>query len=707
MTDTVRSQEKRQMAIATPGDDKLLLVAMHGTETLGRLFHFELDLMSEGAPIDFKTILGQNVTVRVARYDDDVRYFNGYISKFSFAGVEEVKDSGKKLYMYRATMVPWTWFLTRVSDCRIFQEMKVPEIIEKVFRNNGMTDFDNQLTGTYRKWEYCVQYRETDFNFVSRLMENEGIYYYFKHENGKHTLVLCDGASAHSAAPGYASLLADQPDFSSGHDRYLWNWTLGHEVTPNQYALTDFNPLQPKSGLFKSANVSHEHDPGVMEIFDYPGGYVDPGEGREYVAIRMKETEAQYAVGHGTSMARGIYPGATFKLEGQDGFDDAEYLITSVSYQAKSDDMGAGLGKSGGGGSSFVCQITCIPKEYEFRAPRVTPKPLVQGPQTAVVVGPSGEEIHCDKYGRVKVKFHWDREPVMNETASCWIRVSQNVAGKGWGSIQIPRIGQEVIVEFLEGDPDRPIITGRVYNGDNMPPYALPGSATMSSWKSNSSKGGGNFNEIRFEDKKDEEQIFIYAGKNMDVRVKNDRFETVEHNHHVTIQNDYFEKIENKKNVIVASDHMENIQADRHLKVDGKEAVEIASSKSLKVGGNVIEEFGGNHSEVTSGNLFIKATDIVIQGTGSITFKVAGNSIAIDSSGLKITTSGTMDVESTGAMTMKSTAPATFESSAEATVHGMKLTLKADAAGELNAGAKLDVVASGILSCQGAMVKIN
>jgi type VI secretion system secreted protein VgrG len=687
------------MAIATPGDNALL-VAMHGTETLGRLFQFELDLMSEGAPIEFAAILGQNVTIRVERYDKEVRYFNGFISRFSFTGSEDVKDENKKLFMYRATMVPWTWFLTRTSDCRIFQEMTVPEIIEKVFRAKEMTDFELQLSGTYRKWEYCVQYRETDFNFISRLMENEGIYYYFKHDDGKHTLVLCDSPGAHAPAPGYEELQADDPDFASEHDRFIWNWTFGHEVTPNQYALTDYNPLQPGTKLFKSTQVQHDHDPGPMEIFDYPGGYVTGAEGKEYVSVRMKETEAQYAVANATTGARGIYPGARFTLVGLDGFDDAEYLITSVSYQAKSDDMGAGLGKSGGGGSSFVCQITCIPKDYEFRSPRVTPKPLVQGPQTAVVVGPSGEEIYTDKYGRVKVSFHWDRDSKMNETASCWIRVSQPVAGKGWGAIQIPRIGQEVIVEFLEGDPDRPIITGRVYNGENMPPYALPGMATVSSWKSNSSKGGGNFNEIRFEDKKGEEQIYIFAGKNMDIRVKNDRFETVENNHHTIIQNDTFTKVGNNHHIIVGADQMENIQGDHHVKVDGKQAAEIAGSRSLKVSGDVTEEFSSNHSQLVSGDLFFKATNIVIQGTSSITIKVGGSSIAIGADGIKMETSGTFDVKCGAAMNLKSDATLTIDSAAA-------LTVKSGAAAQISASAAMTVKASGPLTMKGAMIAIN
>ena len=254
-----RTQANRPIEIATPlGDNVLLLTAMHGSEALGRMFEFELDLIAENSAIDFKKILGQNVTIRLDLPKGGPRYFNGYISRFTLAAIDD-RNSDKKIYSYRATLVPWLWFLTRCADCRIFQNMTVLDIIKKVFKDRGFTDIDDQHTGTYRTWEFCVQYRETDFNFVSRLMENEGLYYFFKHANGKHTLVICDAPSAHKSVSNYDSLAYDLPDNIA--DTYIWEWSLSHEITPNQYALTDYDPLQPQTALLKSAPVSHSTTP--------------------------------------------------------------------------------------------------------------------------------------------------------------------------------------------------------------------------------------------------------------------------------------------------------------------------------------------------------------------------------------------------------------------------------------------------------------
>ncbi len=521
MSEATLTQDNRFLAIGTPlGKDKLLLVAMHGTEALGRLFQYEMDLISEGSPVAANDILGKNITVSMETISGTTRYFNGFIAKFSFVGFDVNDNDQKKIFSYRATLVPRLWFLTRTSDCRIFQDMTVKDIIEAVFKDRGFSDYKFDLTGDYRTWEYCVQYRETDFNFVSRLMENEGMYYYFDHEDGKHTMTICDAPSAHKTVDSCESLHFDMPDPKSTDDAFIWNWTVGQEITPSKHSLTDYDPLQPRAQQQNADNVTHDHDPEPYEIFDYPGGFVAPEDGKTYANIRMEEAEARYIVGRGTSSARGIHAGAIFKLMDHPASEEADYLVTAVSYQMHNAGMAQG---QGGGGPVYLCQVTCIPKTYEFRAPRTTPKPVVQGPQTAVVTGPSGEEIYTDKYGRVKVQFFWDREGKKNETSSCWIRVSQNWAGKQWGIVFNPRIGQEVIVDFLEGDPDRPIITGRVYNADQMPPYTLPANQTQSAIKTRSSKEGtqDNFNEIRIEDKKGSEDDYVHAEKDMNRVVEN------------------------------------------------------------------------------------------------------------------------------------------------------------------------------------------
>jgi type VI secretion system secreted protein VgrG len=292
----------------------------------------------------------------------------------------------------------------------------------------------------------------------------------------------------------------------------------------------------------------------------------------------------------------------------------------------------------------------------------LTPKPLIQGPQTAMVVGTSGEEIYTDEYGRVKVQFPWDRYGKGDENSSCWVRVSQLWAGKKWGAMHIPRTGQEVIVEFLEGDPDRPIVTGRVYNGEAMPPYKLPDEKTKSTSKSNSSKGGGGFNEIRFEDKKGSEQIFFHAEKDQHFRVKNDCLEWIGNNRHLVVTKDQLEHIQNNRNEKVDADHKETIGKDRHLNVTGKEAVAIGGSKSLTVTGDVIEVFKGNHSEQVTSDYYLKADNVVIEGTTNVTVKVGQSYIAIESGGISIGTSGTIQLQDSSGLTIQSGASATIKS---------------------------------------------
>ena len=338
--------------------------------------------------------------------------------------------------------MPWLWFLTRSAGFRIYQDKTVPEIIKSIFKELGYTDVDDQnLTGTYRSWEYCVQYRETYFNFVSRLMENEGIYYYFKHENGKHTLVLCDGPSAHKNVENYETLQYDNPDMNVKGDCFIWDWEQANELLSNGYALTDYNPLTPKTDLYNTVSSQNLEDTGVFQLYDFPGAYTTPDEGRFYAGVRMGEVEAQYSLGSATTGARGTVPGATFGLKGHPVIDDGDFLIISATYQVTNDAMGTASNK--GSTVAFQSQITAMSATIPFRPARVTPKPIVQGPQTAVIVGKAGEEIWVDKYGRVKVKFPWDPDPAADETSSCWVRVSQNWAGKKWGIFFLPRaIGQ-------------------------------------------------------------------------------------------------------------------------------------------------------------------------------------------------------------------------------------------------------------------------
>lgn len=633
------TQKNRELAIETPlGKDVLLLIRFSGTEQLGRLFEYKLELASEDYQIKPESIIGQNVSIRLNLGDSKVRYFNGHVSQFT-----QLTSSGQ-LARYRATVVPWLWFLTRAADCRIFQDKTVPEIIEQIFRGRGFTDFEKGLSGTYRTWEYCVQYRETDFNFISRLMEREGIYYYFKHENGKHSLVMADSASAHEPYPEFEQLKYNPTEKGAATEELITDWAVETHLQPCSFALNDFDFKNPKGDLQARTKVNREHTAADFEIYDYPGEYTETSHGEEYTKKCIEELQAQYKVATAISDSRGVCTGFTFRLTDHPRDDqNDEYLITSANYTIKGDEIFSA--SDTGSEPSFSCSFTSIKSSQPFRSPRTTTKPKVSGPQTAIVVGASGEEIYTDEYGRVKVKFHWDRYNKADENSSCWIRVAQVWAGRNWGAIYTPRIGQEVIVEFLEGDPDKPIITGRVYNDQAMPPYELPGNKTISTLKSNSSKGGDGFNEIRFEDKKGEEQIYIHGEKNLDIRIKNDRFETVSRNRHLHVEQDKFEHVDNNRSEEVDADHKEKIGKDRHLEVKGKEAKQVNGSLSLTVKGDVIEIFKADHSEQTTGDCYLKARNVVIEGMQNITLSVGGSYIAIESGTIEINTAGQLKID--------------------------------------------------------------
>ncbi|MDB6067528.1 MAG: Rhs element Vgr protein [Pedosphaera sp.] len=671
---TSATQDNREIAIDTPlGEDVLLLKSVAINEQMGRLFQMEADLLSETKNINFDNIVGENVTMRLNLVGGDVRYFNGFVSRFV-----QTEDLGG-YSRYRATIVPWLWFLTRTSDCRIFQDMTVPDIIKQVFGNHGFNDFKDSLNATYRTWPYCVQYRETDFNFVSRLMEQEGIYYFFEHENGKHTLVLADSASAHTSFSGYDEILFRAEGGAGTSKGDINKWVIAREVQSGAYALNEFDFEKPKTDLQAKSCKTRNHAGAEFEIYDYPGAYAEHADGQTYADLRIGELQAQHEVLQGQGLARGLATGYTFTMdEHSRGDQNREYLITSTTMFLDGGDFEAAQKSAA---DFFSCQFTAVPKDEVFRSARITPKPLVQGPQTAIVVGKAGEEIWTDQYGRVKLQFHWDRYGKADETSSCWVRVSQAWAGKKWGSIYTPRIGQEVIVEFLEGDPDRPIITGRVYNAQSMPPYPLPDNATKSTLKSLSSKGGDGFNEIRFEDKKGSEEIFIHAEKNQEVRTKADVHEWVGNERHLYVKTDQIESVDGGKHLKVKGDTLAAIDGEVGLTIKSNRLVEIKGNENLTVGGdqnqknsgglnidvanNLNEKAGQNVSIQAGQNLFGKAAqnigfeggsnvhikggmNVVIEAGLSLTIKAGSNFIVIDSSGVAISGMPSVKINSGG-----------------------------------------------------------
>jgi type VI secretion system secreted protein VgrG len=535
---TTYTQEGRRIAVSSPlGPDQLLLTGFSGEEALSRLFAYELSLLSPLTDIDPRDIVGKGVTWQVRPKDREPRYFHGVVARWH-AGSMHQRD----LRHYRAEVVPWLWFLTCTADCRIFQHKSTPEIVETIFREMDFTDYELNLQSPYARREYCVQYRETDFNFISHLLERDGIWYYFRHEEGKHTLVLADQKGA------YEECLENEVEFSTGTERagLLTAWEHHYEFRPGKWAGTDYNFEIPRTDLVANADTVVEM-PGNSryEIFDYPGGYTNLDAGRARAKVRIEEIEAGYDVVTGASTCMTFSPGYTFTVlkhecEAEVG---QSFAVTSIKHSAR-DHSYFGAGQPG---EDYQNTFTCIPDSVNFRPARVTRRPVVDGTQTAVVVGPKGEEIYTDQHGRVKVHFHWDREgrPRRNESTSCWVRVSQAWAGKGWGTFIVPRIGQEVVVDFLEGNPDRPLIISSVYNADQAPHYLKSGGRdpehkndpALTSFKSCSTPGGDGFNELRFNDGKDKEQLFMHAQKDMDVRVKNDHREHVEGSKHLIIGN--------------------------------------------------------------------------------------------------------------------------------------------------------------------------
>ncbi len=612
------TQNDKLMSITTPlGEDVLLLAGLRGTEAISRLFSFELDLLSTNTAISFEDIIGKRATVKLELADGGDRYLNGLICRFSQAAGRETEGS-LRLSQYRATLVPWTWLLTRTSDSRIFQNLSVPEILDKIFQEKGFSDVSMEVQEQHDKREYCVQYRETDFNFISRLMEEEGIYYYFTHDKNTHTMVIAD-------TPGKHRKLTDPVRHYRASGAYVEDDTISvmekfQEVQAGKYTLNDFNFEMPNTTLKATLDSQQKLGPGEREKYDFPGGYAAKTVGDRLARLRMEEEEARITTIMGSGNCRAFGSGYRFSLKNalRQDMNDKEYLLVTVSHKGSQ-------GWDGKEPPVYENSFTCIPFETPFRPPMLTPRPTIHGSQTAVVVGKSGEEIYTDKYGRVKVQFHWDREGTKDENASCWIRVGQIWAGQGWGAVWIPRVGHEVIVSFLEGDPDRPLITGSVYDGVNMPPYALPGEMTKSTIKSNSTKGGGGFNEIRFEDKKDSEQIFIHAQKNQDLRVEKDLLEWVGQDGHLIVTRDLMEQID--------GDHHITVKGDTNEKVEGTASLEAVSDIQMKAGG----KYGFNAAT----EIHLKAgTNLVLESGTGLTLKVGGNFISINPGGIFI--SGTM-----------------------------------------------------------------
>ncbi|ABM33905.1 type VI secretion system tip protein TssI/VgrG [Paracidovorax citrulli] len=498
----------RRVTIQTPLGEQLQFRQLQGREELSQVFSLDIDLLSEDKSIDPKALLGKSATVVVETEGGGRRYLDGIVTRFGMQGQDH------RFYAYRLRLQPWVWLASRKSDFRIFQNKSVPQIIEEVLGAYGYP-MEKKLSRSYRTWEYCVQYDESDLQFVSRLMEHEGIYYYHQHAQGQHTLTLADDiVASHQPLPGAATIPFYPPEKSAVADREnIHAWELHEEIHSGRFYNDDYDFKKPKADLANMRQMPPGHSHDAYETYEWPGGYTEFGDGEAYARVRLQENLSGRSTVRGESRHRSLATGYLFTLENYPRADqNQQYLITGLQYHFKENPRvsAANPGQKGtvqeeGSFQRFTLQAQ--PTSLPYTPARVTPKPKTTGPQTAVVVGPPGEEIWPDQYGRVKVQFHWDRQGRFDEQSSCWIRVSQGWAGQNYGSIYLPRIGQEVIVDFLSGDPDQPIITGRVYNADQMPPWKLPEHKTQSGTLTRWSKGGGGASMLRFEDQKGIEHL--------------------------------------------------------------------------------------------------------------------------------------------------------------------------------------------------------
>jgi type VI secretion system secreted protein VgrG len=661
------TQDNRLMAINTPlGKDFLLINKFTATEGISQLFKIDVELLHEEneasftpTPVDPADLLGKGAVVIVSAPDGAKREFAGMINKFS-QGNRDVRFT-----YYYITIVPHIWLLTQNSQSRIFQQKNVPEILKEILAG---FDVAFELVGVFEPRNYCVQYRETDFDFASRLMEEEGIYYYFEHSEGKEKMIIADTPQSQRNCPSKNIIPffidVGEADNFIGSISTFFN---DHKLQTGKIMLRDYNFQLPTNNLEKEESSRFNlGDNRKLEFYDYPGGYarkydgIDKGGGEQASELNkvfndrqatvkklMEALDAQVTTATGNSDCCSITAGYRFTLEKHpNSAMNKQYTILTATHEAE---QNPSYVSNEGATDPYTNSFTCIlhgAGQPGFRPAPKTPRPIVQGSQTAVVVGPAGEEIFTDKYGRVKVQFNWDREGKVNEGSSCWVRVAQTWAGNKWGTMFIPRIGMEVLVHFLEGDPDQPIITGCVYNPQTMPPYTLPDEKTKSTIKSNSSKGGGGFNEFRFEDKKGSEQIFIHGQQDLDVRIRKDRRELVGNDRHLIVKRDKREKIERDGHLLVERDLIEKIERDHHRKINGKAAYRTRDSVSNDIGGNAAEKIGGNYAVEATGSYTVKAGMIVLEAQTGLTIKVGGNFVTVNAAGVQL--NGTMVLINSG-----------------------------------------------------------
>ncbi len=682
------TQDNRFLRIETGlGKDALLLRRLQGSEPISQLFRFELDLLSYEENINAADIIGDHVALFIDANSSKPRCLNGFVKSFVYTGLEK-----RGLYGYKAEIVPWLWFLDKRTNCRVYQNQNVQQIIEAILGELGFNDYVFSLSEVHPELEYCVQYQESDFQFISRLMEQEGIFYFFEHQADKHILHIVDNAAA------YQTLDDETLEHSSGSrgKQYINSWQHRFQYCSGAFAQTDFNFENPNHSLLTETPTSIKlKNNAALEMFDFPGNYRDTQQGQSLTRLRMQQEEMAYENIIANSNFHQLILGRKFKLRSDENIADnkKQFVITNIqhhgfdgSYLEEKDPDGTALG------ASYSNQFSCIPAEISFRPPCQIKKPRIDGVQTALVVGKAGDEIYTDKYGRIKLQFHWDRYGSKNEDSSCWVRVATPWAGTKWGTLNIPRVGQEVVVTFVNGDPDQPLVIGGVYNSAHMPPVSLPDGKHYAGMKSRSAKGdSSSFNEMSIDDTKGSEQLKFNAQKDFNTTVGNDlssavtgnasynvdgnssstiggnathsvqgnetasvqgnQDASVQGNRSSTIAGNLTENTAGKVDASIGSSESRTVGSNQDLTIGTNQVLNVGANQTLGVGANQETTVGGNQTVNVSGNQNISALsqnvsistnantsalNINVLGQAQINLSVAGSSISIDASGITL-----------------------------------------------------------------------
>ncbi|MGX4727235.1 type VI secretion system tip protein TssI/VgrG [Pseudomonas corrugata] len=645
--------------------------SLSGEERLNALGSHILNGVVDGAPLTLTTAIASHVTATLHK-DALLRPLDWLVAEIRQLPADATAER------YQLLLRPWLWWLSLASNNRVFQNLATSDIVTTIFKAHAFTDFQLKLSGSYTPREYCVQYGETDLAFVSRLLEEDGIFWFFSHEAGKHTLVLADSNDAFAPIPNGPTV--NYLGQGMG-ERELHGIRSGHvslQAVAGVYQATDYEFTTPTTSLYSQAEAMA----GPSSIYEHPGGYNAKAQGDALTKQRVDGLRSQAQRFVGESDCRWLVPGYWFTLAGhEDPSLNIDWVVTSVSHEASHD--------------SYRNRFEAIPKATPYRPARLTPKPRMHT-QTALVVGKAGEEIWTDEYGRIKLQFPWDRTGKNDETSSCWVRVVLPWSGKGFGMQFVPRIGQEVIVTFIDGDPDRPLVTGCVYNGDNALPYALPANQTQSGIKTNSSKGGGGFNELRFEDKKDAEEVFLQAQKDFNINVLNDTTATVGHDETLTVQNARTRTVKDGDETVTLEKGKRNVTIQT-----GSDSLDVKDTRTVTVGSDQTHSTGGNYTHKVTGNYELTVDgNLTIKVSGTLTLQ-SGGSFAIKS-GADLAAQASTSISQKAGTALSNQAGTSLENKA-----GTTLTNDAGISLVNKAAAEQTVDGGGMLTIKGGLVKVN